>query len=110
MANLHTYAGKTLLSAEKASLDLKRPDSKHENALSSDDSSALCKWLSETLPLVSSASISTRLVDSPAIIVGHESAAMRRMMGMMEAGRAPELTPQVRVEGGIMTRSAGSYG
>jgi len=39
-------------------------------------------------------SLSTRLVDSPAIIVGHESAAMRRMMGMMEAGKAPELTPQ----------------
>lgn len=38
--------------------------------------------------------ISTRLTESPAIIVGHESASMRRMMTMVEAGRAPALPPQ----------------
>ena len=43
----------------------------------------------------------SRLVDSPAIVVDHESAAMRKMMGMVEAGKAPELGPQVlEINGG----------
>ena len=45
--------------------------------------------------------LSSRLVDSPAIVVDHESAAMRKMMGMVEAGKAPELGPQVlEINGG----------
>ena len=39
-------------------------------------------------------SLSSRLVDSPAIVVGHESAAMRRMMSMVQDGQAPKLAPQ----------------
>ena len=38
---------------------------------------------------------SSRLTDSPAIVVGHESASMRRMMTMVESGRAPPLAPQI---------------
>ena len=38
--------------------------------------------------------LSTRLTDSPAIVVGHESAAMRRMMTMVESGKAPTLPDQ----------------
>ena len=55
---------------------------------------ALRAWLTETVGGVGSVELSSRLVDSPAIVVGHESAAMRRMMGMLEAGRSPELPPQ----------------
>ena len=38
--------------------------------------------------------LSSRLTDSPAIVVGHESASMRRMMQMVESGHAPTLPPQ----------------
>ncbi|EOD09412.1 heat shock protein 90 [Emiliania huxleyi CCMP1516] len=92
MANLMSYAGKELVSAEKAKLQVE-PDAETP-AISAEDAGALCTWLAEAVPLVSEASLSSRLVDSPAIVVGHESAAMRRMMGMVEAGRAPELSPQ----------------
>eukprot|EP00962_Isochrysis_galbana_P026727 scaffold8311_cov79-Isochrysis_galbana.AAC.1 len=95
MANLHTYSGKELLSAEKASLEVSPPGGTSSTSLSSADADALCTWLAQTVPGVAKATPSSRLTDSPAIVVGHESAAMRRMMGMMEAGGSPELAPQV---------------
>mmetsp|Transcript_25857 Transcript_25857/g.81833 ORF Transcript_25857/g.81833 Transcript_25857/m.81833 type:complete len:329 (-) Transcript_25857:411-1397(-) len=94
MANLHTYSGKELLSAEKASLEVSPPGGTSSTSLSSADADALCTWLAQTVPGVAKATPSSRLTDSPAIVVGHESAAMRRMMGMMEAGGSPELAPQ----------------
>merc|ERR1711933_221730 len=50
-------------------------------------------------PLVSAEQVklSSRLVDSPAIVVGHESASMRRMMTMVESGTTPKL-PDQRLE------------
>lgn len=95
MANLHTYSGKELLSAEKASLNVSPPGISPSSSLSTADADALCAWLAETVPGIAKASPSARLTESPAIVVGHQSAAMRRMMGMMEAGRSPELPPQV---------------
>ena len=38
--------------------------------------------------------LSSRLVDSPAIVVGHESASMRKMMTMVESGATPKLPDQ----------------
>ena len=45
--------------------------------------------------------LSSRLVDSPVIVVGHESSSMRRMMTMVESGQAPVLPPQtLEINGG----------
>jgi len=92
MTNLNTYAGKTLESAEKAQLVLKPSDG--AEAISGADADALFAWLKEAVPQIREVTLSSRLADSPAMIVGHESASMRKMMAMMEAGRAPELPPQ----------------
>ena len=51
----------------------------------------------ETVPGVKQVELSSRLVDSPAIVVGHESASMRRMMTMVESGATPAL-PDQRLE------------
>jgi TNF receptor-associated protein 1 len=51
----------------------------------------------ETVSGVKQVELSSRLVDSPAIVVGHESASMRRMMTMVESGATPEL-PDQRLE------------
>merc|ERR1712087_332150 len=92
MTNLNIYAGKTLESAENAKLVLKPTEGAEK--LSSADAEALFSWLKDSVPQIKEVTLSTRLADSPAMIVGHESASMRRMMAMMEAGRAPQLPPQ----------------
>lgn len=92
MSNLMSYSGKSLLSAENAKLDLDKPTD--AAALDEAEAEALKGWMVEKVGGVKEVRISSRLVDSPAIVVGHESAAMRRMMTMVESGRAPELPPQ----------------
>jgi len=91
MNNLMAYSGKTLVSAEQAKLDL---DDTSGSALSGDEAEAVGKWMTEAVSGIKEVKLSTRLTDSPAIIVGHESASMRRMMSMVESGRAPQLPPQ----------------
>jgi len=98
MSNLMSYSGKSLVSAENAQLDVGKDE---QEGLSAADADGLRAWMVEAVPGVKEVKISQRLVDSPAIVVGHESAAMRRMMTMVEAGRAPELPPQtLEVNGG----------
>lgn len=92
MTNLNNYAGKTLETAENAKLVLTPTEDAEK--LSSADAEALFVWLKDAVPQIKEVTLSTRLADSPAMIVGHESASMRRMMAMMEAGRAPQLPPQ----------------
>ena len=50
--------------------------------------------MTEAVAGIKEVKISSRLTDSPAIVVGHESASMRRMMTMVESGKAPPLPPQ----------------
>jgi len=93
MTNLMSYSGKSLISAEAAKLDLS--DSHADSTtLSEDDAKAMQAWLVDTIDGVKEVRLSSRLTESPAIVVGHESASMRRMMSMVEAGRAPPLPPQ----------------
>jgi TNF receptor-associated protein 1 len=92
MNNLMNYAGKSLVSAEAAKLDL--DSSTSESKLNDDQAKAMQEWLVEAIDGVKEVKMSTRLTDSPAIIVGHESASMRRMMSMVESGKAPPLPPQ----------------
>jgi len=93
MNNLMNYGGKTLVSAEEAKLALDK-DADAPAKLSDDDAKALQEWMTANIDGVKEVKLSSRLVDSPAIVVGHESSSMRRMMTMVEAGRAPVLPPQ----------------
>jgi len=98
MTNLMNYGGKSLVSAEAAKLDVDKQDA---SAMSEEDAKALQAWLPEVVDGLKEVRLSSRLVDSPAIIIGHESASMRRMMTMVEAGRAPVLPPQtLEINGG----------
>merc|ERR1711908_246174 len=87
--HLQEYAGKKLVSAEVAEFKV---DQKEET-MSDAEVEALGKWMSEAVPGIREVTLSSRLIGSPAMIVGHESAAMRKMMGYMEAGKVPELAP-----------------
>ena len=99
MTNLMSYSGKSLLSAENAKLSLDTP-AEGSSPLEA-DAAALKEWLASAVDGIKEVRLSSRLVDSPAIVVDHESAAMRKMMGMVEAGKAPELGPQVlEINGG----------
>ena len=66
-----------LVSAEQAKLDLDTPAA---SALSDAQAESVKRWLVEAVDGVREVQLSTRLTDSPAIVVGHESASMRRMM------------------------------
>ncbi len=107
MNNLMSYSGKSLVSAEAAKLDL---DAKtEESSLAADEAEALAGWMKEAVDGLKEVKLSSRLVDSPAIVVGHESAGMRKMMAMVESGRAPTLPPQtLEINGShpIITRLA----
>eukprot|EP00316_Scyphosphaera_apsteinii_P011521 CAMPEP_0119326942 /NCGR_PEP_ID=MMETSP1333-20130426/69600_1 /TAXON_ID=418940 /ORGANISM="Scyphosphaera apsteinii, Strain RCC1455" /LENGTH=689 /DNA_ID=CAMNT_0007335385 /DNA_START=38 /DNA_END=2107 /DNA_ORIENTATION=+ len=92
MTNLSTYSSKKLESAENAKLNLKPTEG--AESLSKEAADHLFIWMKEAVPQIKEISLSSRLVDSPAIVVGHESAAMRKMMSMMEAGKSPALPPQ----------------
>lgn len=97
MTALQDYKGKTLVNIEsaKAAEILKGKETKEEenkpklagiyftftSLIKGDDLKDFCKWMKEALlGRVSSVKESNRLVDSPALIVDHESSAFRRMM------------------------------
>merc|ERR1740130_1587515 len=90
-----------LVSAEQAKLNLNSTPAEGataaEGALDSEAADALRTWMVETVPGVKQVELSSRLVDSPAIVVGHESASMRKMMTMVESGATPKL-PEQRLE------------
>jgi len=101
MTNLMNYGGKPLVSAEQAKLNLNSTPAEGataaEGALDSEAADALRTWIVETVPGVKQVELSSRLVDSPAIVVGHESASMRKMMTMVESGGTTKL-PDQRLE------------
>ncbi|CBJ25492.1 heat shock protein Hsp90 [Ectocarpus siliculosus] len=113
MNNLKTYAGRPIKSAEAEDIELGGDDAAAKDSdeeedrtavagLTSEDAEDLCSWLKESaLPeRVFEAKVTTRLKDSPAIISSHESAALRRMMRMIEqqnSGSAAAL-PKQKVE------------
>jgi len=100
MTNLMNYGGKSLVSAEQAKLNLNSTPAEGaaaEDTLDGKVADGLRTWMVETLPGVKQVELSSRLVDSPAIVVGHESASMRKMMTMVESGATPKL-PEQRLE------------
>jgi len=98
MANLKTYEGRELVAAESGQIE-KELLTKTPSDLSSTTTATtaagleaseradadLCAWLAQALgDLVSQVTVTDRLKDSPALIVDHESAALRRMMRIVD--------------------------
>ena len=101
MTNLMQYSGKSLISAEAAKLAVEDSSASGAAKLSVEEAKGLQEWMTKAVDGVKEVKLSSRLVDSPAIVVGHESASMRRMMTMVESGRAPALPPQtLEINGG----------
>jgi len=98
MTNLFEFEGKKLMSAESSEVELDKAeeDTQDKNktessstSLSKEEAETLADWLQTTLAdRVTQVKVSERLVESPAVVTDHESAAMRRMMKMVE-GNAP---------------------
>jgi len=96
MTNLGTYKGKKLCTVESAeasaALENKEPVA---SKMSVDEIKEFCNWMKDVLASkASSVKDSTRLVDSPAIIVDHESASFRRMMKYVDPARSPTVAKQ----------------
>jgi TNF receptor-associated protein 1 len=98
MTNMADYQTRKLLSAasERAKLDDKETKD-DTTSMSPSDKTSLEAFIKTALKdKVSSVKFSNRLVSSPAIVVDHESAAMRKMMKMVDqqAGTHSELGKQ----------------
>lgn len=102
MANLKSYEGRDLVSADKSEVDFPNSnddadkdgskDGKDEassssssSKLSTAEADELCAWFSTTLSSkISSCKTTNRLTSSPAVVTDNESSAMRRMMRIVE--------------------------
>ena len=124
MGNLAEYDGRKLVSAESGGIDLAKDggradtdgDSKEAGdedvkdssaaslgGLSTDEAADFSEWLKTTLSdSLQEVNASDRLVDSPAILVDHESAAIMRMMRMADqehkTGGVQAFTPKQKME------------
>lgn len=110
MKNLHSYGGRQLVSVESAKIedlnfdaDKSEAEKKEKEAektgLTKAEGEELCQWFKDTLPdQVASAVLSDRLTSTPAIVVDHESAAMRRMMRQVNQGADPAPLPLQKME------------
>ncbi len=93
MNNLTDFEGKKFVSADQADVKLdevKPPEV--EGALKEEETKGLCDWLKETLgDKVGEVKDSTRLVDSPALVLNADgmSAQMRHMMKAMKQDAGP---------------------
>ena len=85
------YEGRKLISAESSGIDLRtdggratkeeRGDTDEKNENDDKINKEMADWVKETLSeQVRDVQVTTRLKDSPAIIVDHESATIQRMM------------------------------
>lgn len=95
MQNAGQYEGKILTSATNADLTL--PDEDKAPALPAEEADALAKWMADEALAgkVSGVAMSSRLVDSPAVINEEGmSASMRRFMSMVNQAERPEMPKQ----------------
>eukprot|EP00696_Hemimastix_kukwesjijk_P011371 gnl/Hemi2/24282_TR8162_c0_g1_i1.p1 gnl/Hemi2/24282_TR8162_c0_g1~~gnl/Hemi2/24282_TR8162_c0_g1_i1.p1 ORF type:complete len:720 (+),score=290.11 gnl/Hemi2/24282_TR8162_c0_g1_i1:65-2224(+) len=94
MTNLAEVQKRKLISCESKEVDIKA-SSKSDDTLTEDQMNDLADWMKQSLrKQVSSVKITHRLKNSPAIIVDHESASMRRMMRYVDQSRVPNLPKQ----------------
>ena len=101
------YDGRTLVAVdsgtgtiEEALIKEDKSSGEAKEAVSTGDREALQAWLSAALgDKVKEVRTSSRLVDSPAIVLGHESAGVRNMMKMMsQASQMPPLELEINPE------------
>ena len=102
MDHLGRFDEKTLTAAEKAELEIEESNDS-TTALSEEDAKDLAAWAKEKLgSKVEEVRVSTRLVESPAVVVDHDktmTAGMRRFMKSMNQESGPmtldlELNPR----------------
>jgi HSP90 family molecular chaperone len=106
MANLEKFEGRPLVSIDKEDIDLGTTTDDKEDAgkeqLEVKQAEKFCAWFKMTLgeDKVASCKATNRLGASPAVVVGTQSGAMRRMMAMVSVsdGREIETLPQQQVE------------
>ena len=82
MSNLRNYNKRDIVDAESASLDFLDDNESlsSEKEIDEDEEGLLLGFVKEVLgDKVKEVKATQRLVDSPAVITGHESASMRRM-------------------------------
>eukprot|EP00549_Striatella_unipunctata_P025560 CAMPEP_0118718276 /NCGR_PEP_ID=MMETSP0800-20121206/28704_1 /TAXON_ID=210618 ORGANISM="Striatella unipunctata, Strain CCMP2910" /NCGR_SAMPLE_ID=MMETSP0800 /ASSEMBLY_ACC=CAM_ASM_000638 /LENGTH=240 /DNA_ID=CAMNT_0006625265 /DNA_START=199 /DNA_END=918 /DNA_ORIENTATION=+ len=99
MANLAEFAGRELVSVDKANIDFgsnkkeEKDDDDTTPSLSTEEADAFCKWFKdEALPdQVSVVRITDRLTSSPAVVTDSESGAMRRMMRFVDTDGSQEM-------------------
>ena len=99
MANLKSFEGRDLVSADRSEVDLPKDDNKADedtkdekddessssNKLSTDEATEFCGWFQVTLSdKVGQCKTTNRLSSSPAVVTDNESGALRRMMRMVE--------------------------
>lgn len=124
MGHLMQYDGKPLRSAEAADLDAAEPGEDAE-ALAEQELEKLCAWLQDDVLAgrVGNVKASTKLVDSPALLVGHEPEAVRRWktVALQTAGEAdaaklaemlnsdPEATLEVNARHPLMHKLAEAH-
>lgn len=97
MNSLNHFKGKKLLSVEStdARSEVEDVPPTQQERLDEDIIRPLIDWMRDVLvDKVSKIEITDRLVDSPAIIVNHESASVRRMMKYMDPQRTGEIAKQ----------------
>jgi len=101
MSNIGEFNGKKLASIESSKVE-------QEATPETPDATEFIQWFKETLPdKVSNVKTSSRLVDTPAIVVDHETASFRRMMKMMDPERTqalPKQSLEVNVDHPIMQK------
>ncbi|KAF2073744.1 hypothetical protein CYY_004946 [Polysphondylium violaceum] len=100
VTNIGHFGDKKVVSVESKEAEefLLENQEKRTDALSQQEIDSFLGWVTETTPeKVSFAKSTTRSISSPAIIVDHESATMRRMMKMIEPNKQQEL-PRQQVE------------
>jgi len=95
MNTINEYKGKKLISIESSDVDKDSNATESKEGLTDREVTELSKWLKDTLSdKISNVKASYRLVSSPAIVVDHESANMRRMMKFVDQNRTAELPKQ----------------
>ena len=93
MTNITTYKGKKVKPIESA--DIPKDDSEVVTDEEKKTRKEFSAWVKDVLSdRVSSVKDSDRLVDSPAVVIDHESIAFRRMMMQVDGKNAPRLPKQ----------------
>ena len=92
MSNLRSYNKRDIVDAESGKLDFLEDDDDTNAAGSSgsllaEDAEQLVNYMKTTLgDKVKDVKVTNRLVDSPVVITGHESASLRRMSQFVQHG------------------------